>query len=664
MTTIALDAARSHEQSHEHRHDDDAAPAAPLLRAERIGLALQLTLAIAACCLLAVAVAWRLILPDDAALADLVAGGAAVLVAVPVLTSAWESLRHPSLHGITDRLIALAMIAAWAAGDLMTAAVLPIVMILGHVLEERSLIGSQEAIRALGRLTDTTAHRLREDGVIEDVRATALRVGDLIQLRAGDRVPADGVIRRGSASLDMASLTGESVPVDVGEGDAALAGAVNTNGFLEVELTRVGGETTLGKIIALMREAESAKPPVTRLLDRHAGQYLALVLMIAAGAWFATGDTGVMLAVLVASCPCALVLAAPATAIAAIAVAARHGILIKGTAFLERLADVTSIVFDKTGTITTGALRLVDVQPCAEQPCVDQSGVDQSADLLMYLAASLGAASSHPVSRAAASLVAPADRAVIRDAREVGGFGVVATIEGERVALGRPDLFAGLDIALPPPPAHDGPIAGVALGRRFLGWLLFADEPRGEAVAALAELRTLGLDRQILLTGDRASVAARIAERVGIDEVCAEALPEQKMARVLAEIDAGQTPLVVGDGINDSLALKAGAVGIAMGAQGADVALASADLVLMTSDLRRLSTCVRLSRRCRRTIHVNVAIGLGWTMLLVALAAVGGLGAQGAIVAAVLHNVGTLAGLGNAGRLLLFDETQASAAPA
>jgi heavy metal translocating P-type ATPase len=611
-----------------------------------VGLAVQLSLALAAACLLAVAVGWRLLIPADRALSDLVAGGAAILVAIPVIAAAWESLSHPSLHGITDRLIALALVGAWASGDLLTAAILPIVMILGHVLEERSLLGSQEAIRALSRLTQSGARRLMADGSVETVAASALRPGDRIELRAGDRVPADGVVRRGAASLDLASLTGESIPVDVGVGDTALAGAVNTDGLLEVELIRVGKETTLGRIIALMRAAEGAKPPITRLLDRHAGHYMLLVLLIAAASYFISGDIGITLAVLVAACPCALVLAAPAAAVAAIAVAARHGILIKGTAFLERLAEVTSVVFDKTGTITTGELRLTEARPEAGVP----------PDHLVRLGASLGAASSHPVSRAAAGI--SGDRAELTDTRELGGFGLTALLEGEVVALGRPDLFARLGVAAPPPPAHDGPIAGVSQGGRFLGWLLFADEAREGARAAVAELRGLGLGHQLLLTGDRLAVAERIAAEVGIDTVCAEALPEQKMARVLAEIAAGHTPLVVGDGINDSLALKAGAVGIAMGAQGADVALASADLVLMTSDLGRLATCIRLSRRCRRTIHVNVAIGLGWTVVIVAMAAFGGLGAEGAIVAALLHNASTLAGVANAGRLLLFDETR------
>jgi Zn2+/Cd2+-exporting ATPase len=628
-------------------------PGRPLLdRTERLILGLRLTIALTALCLLIVASGMRLLLPDERGVSDLVAGAAAAIVAIPVLTAAWDSLRHPSLHGITDRLIALALVAAWATGDLMTAALLPIVMTIGHVLEERSMLGSDEAVRALKKLTEDDAHRLRPDGSLEDVPTKELRIGDVIELRAGERAPADGIVRRGSSNLDLASLTGESVPVEVAEGGITLAGAMNVDGLLHIELTRVGKDTTLGRIISLMREAENAKPPVTRLLDRYAGQYMALVLLVAAGVWFVTGNVPAMLAVLVASCPCALVLAAPATAIAAIAVAARHGILIKGSGFLEQLADVTAVVFDKTGTITTGNLRLTQVQ------AVD--GAD--AEMLRRLGASLGATSNHPLSRAAAATVPGAEQFKLEDAREVGGFGVTANYAGETVALGRADLFIRIGVSAPRPPVHNGPIAGVSRGQQFLGWLLFSDQVRPNAETALRDLKGLGVDRMLLLTGDRADVAHHVANEVGIDEVCAEMLPEQKMDRVMAEIKRGHRPMVVGDGINDSLALRAGAVGVAMGAQGADVALASADLALITNDLRRLGTCVRLSRRCRSTISVNVAIGLGFTFVLTGLAGAGVLGVEAPIIAALLHNLSTFLGLGNAGRLLLFDETQGATA--
>jgi Zn2+/Cd2+-exporting ATPase len=636
QTNIAADVSPLH----------DGKPVPLMDRAERFLLGLRLTLALAALCLLVVAGAIRLFIPGQRGISDLVAGVGAALVAIPVFSEAWASLRHPSLHGITDRLVALALIAAWATGDLMTAAFLPIIMTIGHVLEERSMLGSHEAIKALGRLTEADSRRLSTDGSMHMVSTNQLQIGDLIELRAGERLPADGVVRRGASSLDLASLTGESVPVEVHEGDTALAGAMNIDGLLHVELTRVGENTTLGRIIALMREAENAKPPVTRLLDRYAGQYMALVLLVAAGVWLITGNVPAMLAVLVASCPCALVLAAPATAVAAIAVAARHGILIKGSAFLEHLADVTAVVFDKTGTITTGDLQLAEV--------ITAPGVD--AAHLRRLAASLGATSNHPLSRAAVAEVPKAQRLAIDDAREMGGFGVTGNHAGQVVALGRVDLFERLNITVPAPPLHDGPIAGVSQGTQFLGWLLFHDQLRASAAPAVKDLKGLGIERIMLLTGDRAAVANQVAAQVGITTVNSEMLPEQKMGHVMQEIDLGYRPMVVGDGINDSLALRAGAVGVAMGAQGADVAMASADLALMTNDLRRLGTCVRLSRLCRRTIYQNVAIGLGFTFVLTALAAAGVLGLEAPIIAALLHNVSTFLGIGNAGRLLLFDE--------
>jgi len=620
-----------------------------LSAAERWSLGMRLTLALFAGGLLVVAILWEAVFPDDSALANLVAGLAAALVAIPVLSAAWHSLRHPSLHGVTDQLIAMALAAAWATGELMTAAILPIVMIIGHVLEERSLIGSQEAIRSLNRLTKVGARRLDRNGGLEEVAAEALRSGDRFELWPGDRVPTDGVVREGASSLDLASITGESVPVEVEAGGTVFAGSINLQGRLVVEVTRTGEDTTLGRVVALMQTAERSKPPVTRLLERYAGRYIVFVLLLAAGTWFASGNTDAMLAVLVASCPCALVLAAPATAVAAVAVAARHGILIKGVGFLEQLADVTSVIFDKTGTLTQGKLHIVGTEPAP----------GASRDELLAVAARLGAASTHPVSRALAGAAAAQERHPIAELRELHGLGVTGRDNGVEVALGRAALFAKLGIASPAPPSHDGPVVGVALAGRFLGWILLADEPRPEAASASAELKALGLPRQLLLTGDREAVARRIAALVGIDDVEAQALPQDKLDRVLAEVSAGNRPLVIGDGINDSLALKAGAVGMALGARASDIAAASADIVLVTDDLRRVPTCIRLSRRCRKTLAANVALCLGWTLAVILAAATGSLGPNGALIAAVLHNFGTFAVLANAGRLLRFDETRA-----
>jgi heavy metal translocating P-type ATPase len=618
-----------------------------LSKSEQGWLGLRLTVSLIAGGCLVIAAGLRLAAPSQRDVAELVAGVAALLVAVPAISAAWASLRHPDLHGVTDQLVALALIAAWAGGDLMTAALLPLVMTIGHVLEERSLLGSEEAIRALRRLTQTKARRLLPGGEVEEVFAQALRVGDLVELRAGDSVPADGVVQSGVSNIEAASITGESVPVEVLPGSRVLTGSYNLDGHLVVSITQIGGQTTLGRVIALLQEAEHAKPPVTRLLESYAERYMVLVLLVAAGTWFLTNSTITMLAVLVASCPCALVLAAPATAMAAIAVASRHGILVKSAAFLENLATVDAIIFDKTGTVTLGQLRVVEARP--------EMGVER--DELTALAGSLGAVSNHPVSRALAPLAPDRKCLALEEVKETRGLGVLGRVDQDIVALGRAELFEELGIAISARPRHDGPIAGVSRGTKFLGWVLLADEPRPEARQAITELRELGIQRQLLLTGDRLAVASRVADFLELPEFRAEALPAEKMKYVLDEIDAGYRPLVVGDGINDSLALKVGAVGVAMGAQGTDVALASADLVLMTNDLRRLGTCIRLSRRCRRTIYTNVAVGLCWTVIIVACAATGVLGTSGAIVAALLHNFSTFVVMGNAGRLLKFQET-------
>lgn len=622
------------------------AQAAVLTDEEQGQSARQLSLAMLALGLFGLGLSWTWLAPAQAGVGQILLGGAALLVGMPVARAAWHSLRHPDLHGVTDLLIALAMLAAWATGDLITAVLLPVVMILGHVLEERSVIGSHEAIAALTRLTRSRARRIGTDGSVTDVDNAALRSGDRVEVRAGDRVPADGIVRSGRASLDTAPITGESVPLEASPGQEIFGGAIALDGLLRIEVTRTGEDSTLGKVIALMQSAERSKPPITRLLERHAGAYLVLVLMIAAVTYFSTQDPQAMLAVLVAACPCALALSAPATAIAGIAAAARHGILIRGSAFLEELAETRSLIVDKTGTLTHGTLRLQALQ------AIDAG----DEDACLRLAASLGQASSHPVSRALAREAAGESLPALNEVREHAGLGVTADTEWGFAILGRPEMFERQGIPTPPVPAHDGPVAGLSVNGQFRAWLLLADTLRPEAAAALQDLRELGLQRQLLLTGDRASVARTLAREVGIEQVQAQALPQDKLARVLREIEAGFRPMVVGDGINDSLALRAGVVGVAMGAGGSDIALASADIVLIGSDLRRLGSCIRLSRRCRRTLFANVFIGLGWTLGIVAAAAFGLLGAAGAMIAALLHNFSTLLVLGNAGRLLRFHE--------
>lgn len=608
-------------------------------------MARRLTLAMITIGLLLLSLLWRAVAPDQPAIGDILAAVAWLLVAVPVFRAGWHSLLHPDLHGVTDLLIVLAMLGAWALGDLMTAALLPVIMIFGHILEERSVMGTRQAIAGLSKLAHSRARRLRDDGSLENIGSQQLRPGDVVEVRPGDQIPADGKILSGNASLDVASITGESVPAEVCPGMSVFGGTLNLNGLLRVEIVHTGEHSTLGKVLALMQDAERAKPPITRMLERYAGHYLILVLLIAATTWFLTYDSQAMLAVLVAACPCALVLSAPATSMAGIAVAARHGILIRNAAFLEELADVDAVIIDKTGTLTQGRLRLVDVVPATSRP----------RESLLQLASALGAASNHPVSRAMVGALPTDEEIPLRDVEEIQGLGVVATTDAGRALLGRRELFDRYQIDVAPLPDHDGPTVGIAEGGVFLGWLLLDDTIRPEAPEAIEMLQNLGIGRFLLLTGDRLAVAQRVAQRTGIGELAAEVLPAEKLQQVQRAVSEGWRPMVVGDGINDALALKAGAVGIAMGSNGADIALASADVVLTGSDLRRLPLAVRLSRQCRATLRVNVFIGLGWTILIVIAAAMGLLGAAGALVAAILHNLSTLLVLLNTGRLLQFD---------
>jgi Cd2+/Zn2+-exporting ATPase len=617
-----------------------------LSESERRKISFDVALAMFAGGLLLLAVVWRYLVPGSARLSELVAGMASLLVVPPVAVGAWHSLRSPDLHGVTDRLIALAMLAAWATGDMFTAALLPIVMIISHALEERSVLGSREAIRALGQLTQGRVRRFRSDGSIEEIDARTLALCDEIEVLPGARIPADGIVKAGGSNVDNAPITGESLPVFAAGGSGVFAGALNLDGLLRIEITRTGDQSTLGQIVELMRNAEHSKPPVTQLLERYMGGYLGLVLLIAAIVWFSSSNTSAVLAVIVAACPCALVLAAPATAVAGITVGARHGVLFKNAAFLEKMADLDSLIIDKTGTLTYGELSVTRV--------LAEPGVN--VDDAVMLAARLGAGSAHPLSRglvAYARALSPHSVRPPIHMQEEHGYGIVAKTMIGVAVLGREELLHKHVSDLPPAPAGlDGPSCGIALNGRLLARFEFADSCRTEAADALSDLKALGLSRQAMLTGDKEAVARRIAAQVGIDTVRADALPQDKLRFVIDELAAGWRPLVVGDGVNDALALKAGATGIAMGGRGIDIAAAAADIVLIHDDLRCIGAAVRLGRLCRKTSATNAAIGLGWTVATISLAAGGVIGAIGA---AVLHNVGTLFVILNAGRVLRFE---------
>ena len=547
---------------------------------------------------------------------------AAIPVLSLILPGAWRSIQRDDLHGTADLLVLIVAVAAWAAGDLLTAVAVPLTLLAGHVLEERSLRGSREAIAALEGLRRSQARRIR-GGVGEEVDAEQLVVGDLIELLPGDRIPADGRISTGRSHVASAAVTGESLPVAVGPGDSVLAGGVNHEGVLRLVVERAGDETVLGAVQRLLAEAEAIKPPAVRVLERYAGIYLPVVLVIAAAAGFATNSLTTALAVVIAACPCALALAAPATAVIAIAAAARRGMLLSAGAVLERLAVVDSLIIDKTGTLTRGSLELASIIPV---PGVAPARV-------LALAASLAAGSRHPVSRAIAE--AHPDQESASDIVEHPGLGITGTVGGIPGILGRPELLGDAGILVVPPPDEQRTLVAVAGGGQLVGWLAFVDPLRPEAASALADLRALGLAPQVILSGDRQAVVGPVARTVGADDGIGGLLPAEKLARLRLALAEGRRPLVIGDGINDALMLRAGAVGVAMGRHAAGAALAASDAVLTGDDLRCIPAAVRLARRAGEALHLAIILAMLGTAVLIAVAAAG---LVGPLVTALLHN--------------------------
>ncbi len=626
----------------------------PLTVSERMRIVIQLGSAMLATGLLCVGLIEKYFGPPELAnIAELIMAVAALVVAIPIFWHALFGLLSNDTHTIIDQLVTLATLAALANGNFVTATLIPVIMALGHFLEERSILGAQAAIEGLRTLHARHAFLLTPEGERE-VDPAVLKKGDLLVVRPGDVIPADGEITEGSSAVDQSPVTGESVPEDLASGSRVYAGTVNLTGLIRVRVTRTGSQTALGRVVGLLREAEQSKTPVLKLIERYAGYYVPIILTIAGVVLFVTRDMSRAVAVLITGCPGALVLAGPTAMIAALAAASRLGVLIKNTRFLESLADVDTVVLDKTGTVTLGRLELLATHP--------MNGYDE--DDLLRQAVACAAASRHPASQA---IVRAAESAGFdtrlddtdRRIEEIGGKGIRSARDGEVTLLGRREWLIEEGIDVPPNPDHAGSI--VWLGRiergdagtrrETVGCLLLADAPRPEAKQAIRDLKALGMERSVMLTGDRREVADKIGSDLAMDEIIAEVLPEQKLQTVHDERKAGRLVMVVGDGVNDALALASGDVGVALGAVASDIALQSADVALMTNDLGRLPTTVLLARRTRSTVHQNVLIGAGISIAFVWMASVGIIGA---LAGALLHVIGELFVIVNSGRLLRF----------
>ncbi len=501
-------------------------------------------------------------------------------------------------------------------------------ILAGRYFEKRSKRQAGAALRALLELgaKDVTVIR---DGVEGTIPIDRLRVGDEFVVRPGEKIATDGTVVAGSSAVDASMLTGESVPVEVVEGDAVTGATVNVGGRLVVRATRVGSDTRLAQMAKLVEDAQTGKAQVQRLADRISGVFVPIVIVIAVatlGAWLgagfpATAAFTAAVAVLVIACPCALGLATPTALLVGTGRGAQLGILIKGPEVLESTRTVDTVVLDKTGTVTTGRMTLVDVVP--------EPGVDR-ADLLRF-AGAVEAASEHPIAQAvaagAAAEVGPLPTP--EDFRSLAGHGVQGVVDGTAVVVGRTSLLAewaqhlGPDAAAAKADAERAGKTVVAVGwdGRARGILVVTDTVKPTSAAAIADLRRLGLT-PILLTGDNEAVARRIADEVGIDEVIAEVLPEDKVAVVARLQQQGRVVAMVGDGVNDAPALAQADLGLAMGT-GSDVAIEAADITLVRGDLGSAVDAIRLSRRTLGTIKTNLFWAFAYNVAAIPVAALG-----------------------------------------
>jgi len=572
----------------------------------------------------------------------------AVLLGAPLVWSAAQELRRG--RPTSASLAALAIIAALAIGRYETAGYLAFILLVADQVVRRTAWGAQRAIEQLIRLTPDTA-RLIADGAERVVPLGEVREGMVVRVRPGENLPVDGQIVSGRSDINQASLTGEAVPIEVQPGTSVYAGTTNLTGAIDLRVTSVGADTTIGKVTQLIHEAESRRTPKQLLIEQVAAYFVPVAITVAGLVLYFTRDVETAITVLVVVCPSALLLSSPTAMVAAFAAAARLGILIKRTDYLESAANVDTVVMDKTGTLTTGVFAVGRLATA--------EGAEGAA--LLQAAADAEHQSNHPLAK---SIMTTARQARITPAEtdsyeEVHGRGVRARVDDVDVHAGRADWL----IDLKPQIADEvrrvseriEGMTGVHVMRDgvYLGAVGLEDKLRPQAKGALARLRDLGARRLAIFTGDRASVARRVGASVGVDHVEAECLPEEKLARLQEMVSQGRRVLMVGDGINDGPCLATADVGVAMGLSGSDIATNSAGVALMTDDLTRIPFLIELARRTRRVIGQNIVVSIVIAVIGLALAATGSLTIW---FAAFYHFIADVFVIGNSFRLIRFGE--------
>ena len=585
-------------------------------------------------------------LPFDAAwVAILLCGIPIVLEALIGLITAFDIK--------ADVLVSLALIAAVLIGEDFAAGEVAFIMQLGALLEDVTVARARAGIEKLVHLTPQTARLLLPDGE-NIVPAGQVRVGDRLRVLPGESIPVDGVITSGQTSINQAVMTGESLPVDKTVGDEVSSGTVNQYGAFEMRATKVGEDSSIQRMIRLVQSADAGKARIVGQADRWATWIVVVALTAAALTWLITGEIIRAVTILVVFCPCALVLATPTAIMAAIGNATRHGFLVREGDALERLAAVRKIAFDKTGTLTYGTPRVVAVASTL-------AGLDRAG--LYALAAGAEQLSEHPLGKAVVAGYREENSGEIAPAESfemLPGRGVSAVVDGRRVLAGNPQLLADHGVAVSPDAERQrlleegATMIYVAADGVFAGYLALSDTLRAESAATIAALEAAGV-RPVLLTGDHESAAGAIAARLGIREVRAGCLPEDKLEEIGQWQRDGVHVCMIGDGVNDAPALKKADVGIAMGGVGSDIAVEAADIALVDDEVKELPHLMALSRRMMTTIRMNLTFSMGLNFLSIVLAMAGTLNP---VVGALVHNAGSVAVILNSALLLKWRRRQ------
>lgn len=583
--------------------------------------------------LLGIATLWLWWAPDQSQIGHLLQALGAAVVALGLVWNGLKDAFSGQDSRPSDQLVALAVLAACAYGDFVTATLVPLALDIGRLFEERTALGVNSAI---DKIRSLQVHRaLKVDGDTQQeawVNVSDLVLGDVVCVRAGERIPVDGVVLKGASKIDAAIMTGESKLQTITAGSEVFAGTQNMQGELFIEVTGLGAESALGRIVQLMEEAEHSKPIVLQRLEEWLRVYVPVVIALAGTVLFFTEDLDRAIAVLIVSFPSSLAIAGSATMISAFSKAASLSLFVKDATVFQTLRSVGTIVFDKTGTLTEGKQRVLQVFP---QPNVEEHMLTQSA-------VQCARHSNHPVSQAIVRSFSTEGLPDLDDGAvlEFPGLGIQVELEEDdaltTVRLGRLSWLQECGVHIP----NNAELGTwVARDTECLGRLTFADGIRSSAMSMLKDVRRAGISTQVLLTGDASEEAQRVSTELDIQHVVAGALPEEKWQLVQSLKGDGHTVCVVGDGINDALALQEADVGIAIGASINQAAMGGADVALVSDDLMAIPQLIQLSDAVHRKIVQNIWIGFG---VAAALFAVASQGQVTALQAAVVHNVGAL----------------------